>query len=384
MLYQEIIPSLATDWSEEIKDNGGQEVTFTLRQNVTFHDGLPFNCDAVKLNFDHVLHEPVAQRHGWFRTPLVISNWECNAQGQFVLETNEPFYPLLQELSYIRPFTITSPAAFAQGADSNAETHNSCNPGGRYEGNPNVTCAGLIGNPVGTGPFKFVSRTADPSNADRDSETLFARNDAYWGEMTGIENLRIVHHEDIDTVYDSLLDGSLDMALGIGTLNATQVQDLKFSHSNVVDVRHSAVLQHTLLALNTAKAPTDDPQVRRAIIHAIDKGKFIDDVFAGQELPVDQLLPQTAPFCNVHLTPKWGYDFEKALLLNCPDSEIITVEGDSGLNTGAKVGIGIGAALVLLMVRKEKRWCFTFSGLCGMWWLILILSFPLHCSLPLS
>ena len=105
----QIIPALATSWSlEENTENGGTKVTFTLRSNVLFHDGTEFNCTAVKLNFDHVLTEPVRQRHGWFGAVSVISNWYCQDNEEFVIETSETYYPLLQEFAYTRPLRIAS------------------------------------------------------------------------------------------------------------------------------------------------------------------------------------------------------------------------------------------------------------------------------------
>ena len=109
----EIQPALATKWESEDIDGAGQRFTFTLRQGVKFHDGTAFSCEAVKLNFDHVLSDGASQRHNWMGGVLVMENWFCNDQGQFVLETNAPFYPLLQELSYIRPLMIAAPSSFS-------------------------------------------------------------------------------------------------------------------------------------------------------------------------------------------------------------------------------------------------------------------------------
>src|SRR5690606_26549870 len=50
----EIEPALATDWT--VSDDG-LTYTFTLRDDVTFHDGTPFNAEAVKFNFDRMLDE---------------------------------------------------------------------------------------------------------------------------------------------------------------------------------------------------------------------------------------------------------------------------------------------------------------------------------------
>lgn len=64
-----IIPVLATDWEfEDLISTGGRRFTFTLRENVKFHDGSDWNCEVAKLNFDHVLSENVRKRHQWYGT----------------------------------------------------------------------------------------------------------------------------------------------------------------------------------------------------------------------------------------------------------------------------------------------------------------------------
>jgi ABC-type transport system substrate-binding protein len=346
----EILPALATQWSTEEIEGGGQRVTFVLRDNVTFHDGAAWNCAAAKLNFDHVLSDIVRERHGYMGLTAILKSWSCTDAGEFVLETSEPFYPLLQELTYIRPLTFASPNAFAQGLDSHPDQHNSCNPGDFGSSwthlEEEVTCAGLK-YPAGTGPFKYVSRVTNDDG--KDTQVVFARHDTYWGTVPGIENLIIQAYDSTEDVEAALLDGTLDMALGVGPLTAKQVQALKFSHSDVLDVRHSDVLQHALVVMNTGKSPTDEIAVRRAITHGIDKNTFIQNEFAGLEQPVAQLLPFTAPYCNVDLSPKWSYDFEKAQLINCP------VESDNSLSSGAIAGIAIGGlafvALLMFVVR---------------------------------
>ena len=62
----EILPALATDWEHEDLSNGGRRYTFTLRENVKFHDDTDWNCTVAKLNFDHVLSETTRKRHQWY------------------------------------------------------------------------------------------------------------------------------------------------------------------------------------------------------------------------------------------------------------------------------------------------------------------------------
>ena len=152
----EITPVLASSWTKESTASGGDKFTFTLRTGVKFHDGSDWNCSVAKLNFDHVLSPNVKQRHAWYGTTKQIKNWSCDSNGNFIIETKEKFYPLLQELSYIRPLTFVAASAFSQGFNSHPDQHNSCKSGDfgskwtKIE--ENVTCAGV--SPIGTGPFK--------------------------------------------------------------------------------------------------------------------------------------------------------------------------------------------------------------------------------------
>lgn len=233
----EILPALAKSWV--VDDIGeGHRATFQLRQGVTFHDGTPFDCQAVKLNLDHVLSDTVRRRHQWLGVGKYLKSWTCTNDFELVLETTRPFYPLLQELTYIRPLRFASPAVFAKGLDSHPDDHNSCESG-HFGAQFNyledtVTCMGLTA-PVGTGPFKYVGRETDADGSDR--KVIFARNEDYWGKIPVIEFLTAVQYASTEEVEDALKSGELDMALGIGPLTALQVQNLKFYHSAQFDVQ---------------------------------------------------------------------------------------------------------------------------------------------------
>lgn len=354
-----IEPALARTWSVE-PHGEGQRATFQLREGVTFHDGTAFNCSACVLNFDHVLSDTVKARHQWFGAGKYLKSWKCNDIYELVLETTTNFYPLLQELTYIRPLRFASPSAFAEGHGSNPDEHNSCEPGdfgSKWDYlEESVNCMGLTA-PIGTGPWKYKSRTSSEDGSD--DSVVFEHNDQYWGQKPGIETLTAVRYDTTEDVEAALKAGTLDMAMGIGPLTAKQVQDLKFHHSDQFDVRHSDVIQHSLLVFNGKKAPMNDISTRRAVIHAIDKASFLEEEFAGLEQPVTQLLPQSAPYCNVDLSPKLSFDLEKAKLLNCPNelsSSIRAAEGGSSdLGSGAIAGIVIaavaGVALIAMLAR---------------------------------
>ena len=185
---------------------------------------------------------------------------------------------------------------------------------------------------------------------------VFARHDNYWGGAPEIEFLKIMHFDTTEDVEAALRSGTLDMALGVGPLTAQQVQGLKFYDSDKFDVRHSQVLQNALAVMNTGRAPTNDIKTRQAIIHAVNKAIFIEKEFGGLELPIAELLPLSAPFSNVDLSPKWSYDLDKAKFLNCPPpSPEASAPVSDAMIAGLTLAGCVVAALVILVLRMISR-----------------------------
>lgn len=332
---------------------GGSKYIFQLRENVLFHDGTPWSCQAAKMNFDHVLagalKEPVW--HGWYGVPKYLKNWECTSDMELVLTTTTKFYPFLQELSFIRPLRFLSPNAFAEGSSSDPFTANSCERGwGTLEGEDGTTvvCAG-IANISGTGPFAFSSRsssvltTEDFSETCVDDQVTFTRNSNYWGGSPAFETLKVVRYESAEQIKAALLDGSLDVMWGDGVLSANTVTEIDDLDDPNLNVFYGEDIQNVVLLLNTGTPPLDDIKVRKTVIHAINKKRLIEKELGGYLDPVDNVFPEDMPYCDVALTPHWDYDLEKAFLLSCEDKISTTVSLDDGGNDKAlALGLGIG------------------------------------------
>ena len=348
--YGQILPALAQSWT--VADEGdGQRYTFQLRPDVTFHDGEEWNCDAAKLNFDHVLAGPLRgpDWHGWYGLMDQIDTWECTSNLEFVVTTKDKYYPFLQELSFIRPLRMLSPAAFANDADP--LTSNSCHVGWGTitsdDSDVEVVCAGIT-NISGTGPFMFESRTSEALDEETtvDNEVVFKANPNYWDGAPSIETLIIKRYEDSEAVKAALLDGSLDLVWGSGVLPAQDLIELDADETNGLSVFHSDDIQNVIILLNSGKAPLDDLNVRKTVIHAINKKKIIDDNLGGLFKPVDNVFPRDAPYSDVDITPRWDYDLEKAQFLNCLPP---TGQTNNSLALGLGLGFGL-SALVLLVV----------------------------------
>lgn len=352
----QILPSLASSWTVTTDNElGGDTYTFTLRENVQFHDGSPWNCDAAKLNFDHLLSGELRSRHGWYGIPLYTEDWFCNNDMEFVLRTNAKHGPYLQELTFIRPIRMISPAAFVKvGNGTDATAANSCRlDWGVIDGNDvteDVICMGITGI-YGTGPFVFESRDTvtlthdDGETKEVDNEVIFTAFEDYWGGASAVKRVEVKRYDSSEEVKAALLSGDLDVVWGSGVLSDADIFEIENSveYENKLRVFHSGDLQNVILLLNSGQPPFDDINVRKTVIHAINKAAFVEKELKGLQQVVDNVFPLEAPFCDIDLTPRWDYDFEKAVLLSCGGTQGSSTKLAWGL------GLGLGPALALMI-----------------------------------
>ena len=348
----QVLPALAESWTKEDNGSGGETFTFKLRENVLFHDGEVWNCAAAKLNFDHVFAGALKtiDYHGWYGVPLHIDSWECTSDMELVVSTSIKYAPFLQELSYIRPLRMLSPAAFVGGNTSDPTKANSCHIGwGRIESDVHDTieCAG-IKYVSGTGPFVFTSREnvtiteADGTEMEMDNKVVFSSNQEYWDGAPAFETLVIQRYKSSEEVKQALVNGPLDLVWGSGVLTDQDIAELQNSDEfqDKIRVFFSDDVQNVILLLNSGKEPLDDIEVRKTIMHAVDKSAIVKGELAGLQTVVDNVFTRDAPYCDVDLTPRWDYDFEKATMLSCDNSE-----ASSGTDNATALGLGLGLGL---------------------------------------
>ena len=164
----------------------------------------------------------------------------------------------------------------------------------------------------GTGPFEFVSRDTNDDGAD--DSVVFKSFDDHWNGDADVDFVHVVRYDSASDVYDALIDGELDAVIGAGVLDPVDVYALTYNDD--FDTQHTGPMMNSVVIINSDV----DLNVRKAIVHAVNKGQIIDEELGGIEQPIYQLFPEAAPYCDVYLTPKFDYDFEKAYgLQNCPD-----------------------------------------------------------------
>ena len=142
---------------------------------------------------------------------------------------------------------------------------------------------------------------------------------------------------------------------GSGVLAPEDLVELDENQTDDLSVIYSDDINNVLILLNSGKAPLDDINIRKTIIHAIDKKQIIDDQLSGIFKPVDNVFPLDAPNSDVFLTPRWDYDLEKAEFLNCPEPR----PADRSLALGLGLGLGLSSVellgLAIFYVRRSKN-----------------------------
>jgi len=350
-----ILPQLASAWTIADTADGGQEYRFTLRAGVVFHDGEAWNCSAAKMNFDHVLQPPLNELdyHGWYHLAKNTESWRCADSSTFVVKVSQPYYPFLQELSLIRPLRMLSPNSFKSGRGTSPVDENSCPVkwGSPSINGKTVTCVG-VASFKGTGPWVY-DETKNKADGSMD-EVVFTKNSAWWGQHGGVEVIRAKAHASSDAVKAALMDGSLDMVVGAGVLTPLQVKEFQEQRIEQFQTILGPPLMNTIIVMNSAKAPTNDTKLRRTIMHGVNKAAIVDKEMAGMAMVADSLFPKDAPYCDLDLTPRWDYDFEKASLLNCPAVMLNDAQSSGsdsgGPDLGLVVGLAVGIGLLLLCV----------------------------------
>jgi peptide/nickel transport system substrate-binding protein len=260
----EPVPGLAESW--DLSDNGLTWV-FHLRKDVTFHDGTPFNAQAVFFNFDRQMNpDNPYYEHGpwgwwdWMYAPI-IKSVQVLDEFTIKMELNTPFSPLLAHLAISASGTILSPAAIEKwGAE--------------------------IGiHPVGTGPFKFKEWVRG------DHVTLEAFDD-YWGGRPYLDEVIIKFIPDNTVRGAALAQGEVDL---ITDFSSPTYQAL--SAVPGVELIAAAPLNMSYLVMNTEKKPFDDVLVRLAVQYAINKNELVSSLYGE----LGEVFNGPVP------SPEWAY-----------------------------------------------------------------------------
>ncbi|MBY6092203.1 peptide ABC transporter substrate-binding protein [Maritimibacter alkaliphilus] len=275
----EIVPNLATEVPTQ--DNGGISAdglnwTIKLRDDVKWHDGEPFTAEDVKFTLELILNPDF---RSW-RTigHNLLSDIEVVSPTEITWKMAKPFAPYL---NFLTETFIVPKHAFDGVEDPNAAPFNSA--------------------PIGTGAFKWGSRTAG------DNVTVVA-NPGYHGDGPYVEELVFKYIPDLTVLYTQFKSGDIDLTgrQYITPDNYAEAQTL--SDREIVLVPVSSVES---IYLNQEKPQFKDPVVRKALYHAVDKASIIDALYYGLPLPSETFMPQASYYYNAEL-PEHVFDLDAA------------------------------------------------------------------------
>lgn len=251
----------------------GLVYTFKLKSDIKFHDGTPFNAEAVKVSFDRVTNpDNKLKRYTLYKNIAKTEAVDANTV-RFTLK--EPFSPFVNTLAHPSG-VIISPAALAKYGSK-----------------------GIAQNPVGTGPFKFVEwKSTDYLKV--------AKWDGYWKKgYPKVDSITWRPVVDNNTRAAMMQTNEAHFAF---PMPPEAVESISKKPS--LEVTSAPSIIHRYLSMNTLQKPFDNPKVREAINYAINKDALVKVAFSGYAIPAQGVLPQGVEYAT-KLGP-WPYNPAKA------------------------------------------------------------------------
>ena len=266
----ELRPGLAKSWAF----TDPKTLVLELVEGVTFHDGTPFNAEAVKFNLERYKNDSRSNVKADIGS---VDSIEVTAKNQVTLKLNRPNAGLPNILTN-RIGLIVSPKSIQDANGGNVDRV-----------------------PVGTGPFKFVSWQDNTS-------IVLNRNENYWRPglpyLDGID-IRIIN--ELNTAVRAVVAGEADIAIN---LQAPQKAIADRSPNIVAKAAPSLVLYGAFL--NYGRPPLDDVRVRQALNYAINRDEINKIAAVGLGQPSAAILPKEHWACDPATQNFYAYDPDKA------------------------------------------------------------------------
>jgi ABC-type transport system substrate-binding protein len=282
------VPWLAKSWTTS---QDGKTWTVKLQENVKFHDGTPFNAEAVKFTYDRLKDPKVAATEAVARLGILEKVDVVDATTvNFV--TKQPYADFV--LALTDPGTaIVSPTAAQKGAVADF---------GRA--------------PVGTGPYKFAEWQGTEA-------AIAVPNGDYWGPQKALmEKVVLKVIPEAGAMIAGLEAGEIDY---ISSVAPTYVDRLKGNAKLRVSTHTPSAAY--IMGVLTVKKPFDDVRVRQALMYAVDRDTIIKTILKGLAVPSTSPLWPGNPF-RVEQQP-YNYDPAKA-------KQLLT---EAGYGSGFKMAI---------------------------------------------
>lgn len=254
-------PAVASDYT--ISDDA-KTYTFTLRDGVKFHNGQDVTAEDVKYSIDRCADtsngEPLVSAFSIIESVNIVDDKTVEIN---LSEPNTEFAAYMT--------TAIIPKDYADQATA----------------------------PVGTGPFKFESRTAD-------QDFVMVKNEDYWGTKAHLDKVVFKIIADADTLVTNLKGGSVDMVMRLTTSQAAELTDGFHIEEGTMNLVQA-------LYLNNAVEPFNNEKVRQALCYAINPQEIMDIVADGKgERVGTSMYPGLKKYFDKDLNDYYTQDYDKA------------------------------------------------------------------------
>lgn len=248
--------------SEYTINDAGDEFTFTLRDGVKFHNGAAVTVNDVLYSINRAAGDGSGE-------PLIsgfnIESVTATDDKTVVVKIPEPTIEFL---------ALMTAAIIPEGSDPTTEV-------------------------VGTGPFKFVSRSPQEN-------IIIEKNEEYWGTPANVDKVTFKIIDNAETLVMSLMSGAVDMANHLTSAQSMEVG----TDFSVVEGEMNLV---QAVYLNNAVEPFNNEKVRQALSYALDKQKIIEMTNDSEGFPLgSSMYPSFKKYFVDELTNYYTCDTEKA------------------------------------------------------------------------
>jgi peptide/nickel transport system substrate-binding protein len=265
-----LIPWLATAWDVS---PDGRDVTFTLTNRATWHDGQPLTAADVAFSFDYYAQHP----YRWQSTDTIESATPVGSD-RIRLRLKQPFAPFLEDLAAFVPII---PRHIWQNV-SDPERYDAANA------------------TVGSGPYQVAEYRA------ADAAYRLVANRTYFGGQVAVDEVQQLN---------------VPTETRIQAIQQHQLELVQSTDAAVVDVTRSdprlkvletPPLSIVRLAVNTSKPPLDRREVRQALALALDRARIAEVITRAPPIVGSAgIVPPETPWFNPAL-PAYGFDPQRA------------------------------------------------------------------------
>jgi peptide/nickel transport system substrate-binding protein len=289
-----------------------------LKEGITFHDGTPFNAEAVKYTFDKFIDpETAAPRASLLKS---VESIEVQDEYAVVIKTSEPYGAMLAALAHTNA-SIVSPTA-----DQNQD---------------------LMSQPVGTGPFKFVKWV-------KGDHIVLEKYADYWQGEAKLDKVTFKVVPAVNTAISMLETGEVQFIDGITAEHLPRLEGTK-----IIEVAKREGTPVYYLGFNMEKAPVNDLALRQAIAYALDRDSFVETL-NGLGVKSNSIIgPKVFGYDESVESKGYDYDLEKSKQLLAENGyegitlKILVANRDNYMNMaeivqGQLAEVGINAELEMM------------------------------------